>query len=437
MGDAPTLVGQTIDGHVLVRVLASGGMGEVYLARHERLGVQRAIKVISSAERADPVAKERFRREAQVLARLQHNAIVQLVEFGELEDSGWLYLVMEYVEGPNLQQVINGRGAMRVADALVVLEQIASALAHAHGTGIIHRDLKPANVLLRGGDVRQVKVIDFGLARMINADPMVRLTAKGQMLGSAQFMAPEQCLGDQEITSAADVYAFAGLAYTLLSGKALFSHSRLTRLIAAHAHEQPERLSTRCTIPPLLDDLLLACLAKEPKMRPTAADVTNHLGRLSRNAPSEPEGFDEDTELVELARMVDKPPPDGGSGVSARLVSQAIALVTELAVALSAHDPELAELDQTLLRTRASIEALETDLADLDRKNEQEPANEEVARDRLGVIEQILVLRKRIKETQLQLAAKVDRLRTNADSTTRRLFAEVDHLLGELRSLSR
>jgi len=410
-------------------------MGEVYLARHERLGIQRAIKVISSTERADPIAKERFRREAQVLARLQHNAIVQLVEFGELEDSGWLYLVMEYVEGPNLQQAINSRGAMRLPDALVALEQIASALAHAHGAGIIHRDLKPANVLLRGGDVRQVKVIDFGLARMATAEDATRLTAKGQMLGSAQFMAPEQCLG-QEITSAADVYALAGLAYTLLSGAAVFTHSRLTRLIAAHSHEQPPRLSTRCTVPSLLDDLLLACLAKEPRMRPSAAEVTNHLSRLARNtATTEDETLDDDTELVELARMVDNPPPDGGSGASARLVSQAIAVVSELAVALSSHDPELAELNQTLLHTRSAIDTLEAELAELDRKNELEPANEAIARDRLDVIEQVVALRKRIKDTQLQLAAKVDRMRTSADTTTRRLFAEVDHLLGELRSI--
>src|SRR5688572_25008247 len=207
-----TLVGQVVDGHELIRVLAAGGMGEVYLARHMRLGVLRAIKVIRDNQREDANAAERFSQEAQVLSRLQHNSIVQIIEFGEL-DNGWPFLAMEYVEGPNLDQLVEGLGPLGLADALLVLEQIASALDYAHRQNVVHRDLKPANVLLRGGDVRQVKVIDFGLARTLS-DARARLTAQGQMVGSPLYMAPEQAEGSLDASSAVDSYALAGVAYT-------------------------------------------------------------------------------------------------------------------------------------------------------------------------------------------------------------------------------
>jgi serine/threonine-protein kinase len=198
-----TLVGQVVDGHELLRVLAAGGMGEVYLARHLRLGVHRAIKVIRDNQRETAHATERFHLEAQVLSRLQHNSIVQIIEFGELPN-GWPFLAMEYVDGPNLDQVIEASGPMALGPALEVLAQIAEALEYAHRQNVIHRDLKPANVLLRGGDIRQVKVIDFGLARTVSAGALHRLTAEGQMVGSPLYMAPEQADGQLDVTGAVD-----------------------------------------------------------------------------------------------------------------------------------------------------------------------------------------------------------------------------------------
>jgi len=295
-----TLAGRLVDGYELLRILATGGMGDVYLARHVKLGVQRAIKVICSNQRFDPKVAARFEREARVLARLQHNSIVQIVELGRLEE-GWPYFVMEYVEGPSLDQMLESRGMMRVADALLVLAQIANALAYAHAEGIVHRDLKPANVLLRNGDLQQVKIIDFGLAHIIDED-IVRLTARGQLIGSPAYMAPEQARGVLEITPAADVYALAGVAYLLLSGDPPFTIRRPVELICAHATKMPPRLSERLAdLPMMLDDLLFACLSKEPELRPPAGKLASHLTRLAREAAAEAM-LDESATLVEPAR---------------------------------------------------------------------------------------------------------------------------------------
>ena len=306
-----TLHGRLVDGHELVRMLASGGMGDVYLARHAKLGVHRAIKVICANQRIDPKAVARFEREARVLARLQHNSIVQIVEVGHL-DEGWPYLLMEYVDGPSLDQLLEVRGQMRLPDALAVLEQIANALAFAHAANVIHRDLKPANVLLRNGELRQVKIIDFGLAHIIDDDTVrsVRLTEKGQIVGSPLFMAPEQAQGVLDITPAVDVYALAAVGYLLITGDPPFPIKKPIELMHAHTTKTPPRLSERhADLPPMLDDLLFACLSKEPHQRPTAAKLANHLARLERAAAAD--AALDDTELEQYGdTMLQRTPRD-------------------------------------------------------------------------------------------------------------------------------
>jgi serine/threonine protein kinase len=189
--------------------------------------------------------RERFVREAQVLARLQHNSIVQIVEFGALEN-GWPFLAMEYIEGSNLERLVEAR-PLPLSPTLVVLEQLASALAYAHDRGVVHRDLKPSNVLVRGGDVRQVKIIDFGLALVLDSDAP-RLTDEKQMIGSVAYMAPEQVERERNVTGAADIYALAGLAYRLLSGAPPFTYSSPVRLMTARsAAPTRRRCSTRCS----------------------------------------------------------------------------------------------------------------------------------------------------------------------------------------------
>lgn len=279
--DRGALAGEIVAGHELLRSLAAGGMGEIYLARHRALGMERAIKVIRTDLRDDGAARERFVREAQVLARLQHNSIVQIIDFGELPN-GWPFLAMEYIDGPNLDQVVE-KGPMPLPSALLVLEQIALALDYAHKRSVIHRDLKPGNVLVRDGDVRQVKVIDFGLAYTQGTEAHKRLTLEGQLVGSPLYMAPEQADGRLDVTQAVDVYAFGGIAYTLITGIPPFHGMSLLRLIAAHADDVPPRVSSRFPdVPPFLDSLLFACLAKDPSARPHSEELAGHLTRLAR-----------------------------------------------------------------------------------------------------------------------------------------------------------
>jgi serine/threonine protein kinase len=363
---------------------------------------------------------------------------------------------MEYVEGPNLDQVISGLGPMRLQDALVVLEQIANALAYAHGINVIHRDLKPTNIMLRNGDVRQVKVIDFGLARMVTGETLSRLTAEGQMLGSPFYMAPEQAAGDPNVAPAADIYALAGVAYTLLSGKPVFPLTSAIELIAAHELTTPQRLSERClNIPSLLDELLFACLAKRPESRPRADEVLSHLAKLARKIADVGLG---DTSPIpnasvrkatmmqphrslldsELARIVKQPPKDDGSGIGDALMNQAIAVVSELAAALSIHDPEVAQLKHEVERTTASIDELEMELVLLESRLDEVDRDEraDIERERRAIVEQLASLRTQMVDARYRLAAKVDGMRASADGEARKLFAEVDDVLVQLRSVS-
>src|SRR5688572_20135149 len=197
-GGAGPLLGHLIHGHEIVRMLGAGGMGEVYLAREQSLGALRVIKVIHDDHRENEQARKRFAVEAMSLSHLQHTNIVQVIDYGRL-DNGWPFLLMEYIDGPNLDDEIDHKGPRSIPETLTIVAQIAAALDYAHRAEVVHRDLKPGNVLLRHGDPRQVKVIDYGLARVLSQDMVTRLTADRQIMGSPQFMAPEQATGALDV----------------------------------------------------------------------------------------------------------------------------------------------------------------------------------------------------------------------------------------------
>ena len=277
--EADELVGQVVDGRFeLVRVLGAGAMGKIYLARQLSLDLMRAVKIIGGIADQDGSAERRFRREALAMSRLQHDKITQIIDFGTLGE-GKNYLVMEYIEGEDLQQKLDRERYLRLRPAVEVLIQIAQAVSYAHEKGIVHRDLKPANVLLSSGDVSQVKVIDFGLAKLLTDEGLTKLTANQQLLGTPIFMSPEQCLC-APVGAPADVYAMAGIAYYCISGKPVFLERTVTSMIVAQTYHQAVPLSERCTglvIPPALDQLLLDCLKKEPTARPTAREFLTAL----------------------------------------------------------------------------------------------------------------------------------------------------------------
>lgn len=447
-----TLAGQHVAGHELVRVLASGGMGEVYLARHLTLDMLRAIKVIHNNLREHEDAQIRFAREAQVLARLSHNSIVQIIDFGALSN-GWPYLAMEYIDGPNLEQVVESSGPMALSLAILVLEQIASALHYAHEQNVIHRDLKPANVLVRGGDPRQVKVIDFGLA-YTHDDGQLRLTAEGQMVGSPLYMAPEQGAGSVDVTAAVDVYALGGVAYTLLSGKPPFHGMSMLQLLSSHADESPPRLGSRCPeLPRFLDELLYACLAKDPSARPHIDELVGHLARLARttepgppvpaiSAPSQvtamgatmaaPRGSES-----AIARLIDRPPPDDGSGVAPALVNQMFAIIGDLAVNLSSEDRELSVLHAESERARSDLTELEMEMALIDATLEHAPSGPRAALidDQRKRAARVRDLKERGSELLRQMIGRVEVQRGRGDGAAVQLFAEVDQVLEQLYAL--
>ncbi len=285
------LIGQVVNGLRIESVLGEGGMGAVFLARQPGLGLTRALKVIRAELHSNQEVEKRFRREAMAMSRLQHNNIVQILDLGTL-DNGWPYLAMEFIAGTNVQQQIETQGPFSLLNTLLILQQLASALAYAHAQGIAHRDLKPENVVLRDGDPNQVKIIDFGLAKILSDEGMTQLTGAGQLLGSPLYMAPEQAgLG---VTGApADVYALAGVAYFLLSGHGAFRWSdygcNAMQVIVGHCHDQPDGLGSRCPtlqVPPLLEALLLACLSKDAAKRPSADELVSHFTRLLQEQAS-------------------------------------------------------------------------------------------------------------------------------------------------------
>lgn len=208
-------IGRNFDGWRIESLLGSGGMGRVYRARQESLHRPVAIKVLPPERSSDAQFVHRFHREAQILASLSHPHIVQVIDRGVVE--GHLYLVMEYVDGESLRQRMR-RGLIPPKEGYRILRDVLDALAHAHKRGVVHRDIKPENVLLSSDGI--VKVADFGLSRVYGDDPEVtRLTRTEFMLGTFEYMAPEQRERAKEADWRSDLYAGAVVLYEMLTGE--------------------------------------------------------------------------------------------------------------------------------------------------------------------------------------------------------------------------
>jgi serine/threonine protein kinase len=209
------------DTYVVETLHARGGMALVYRVRHAELGVTRALKVLQPQFAKDADFAQRFRREAQLMAQLRHPNIAEVYDFGSTPQ-GWLYLIMEWLEGEDLQQVLRRQPRLSVETVAALSQQIAAALTLAHTAGVTHRDLKPGNILLdRGSSGPQVKVVDFGIAR-IRTDGSPQ-TLPGIVMGTPGYMAPEQILGSGDTTGAhSDQFALGVMLYEMLLGARLF-----------------------------------------------------------------------------------------------------------------------------------------------------------------------------------------------------------------------
>ena len=282
-GDSNDLAPGTIVGEYCVETkIGDGGMGAVYAAKHPTIGKRVAIKIMAPRLSRDPAAVERFVGEARAVAAIRHPGIVDVFGFGELAD-GRLYLVMELLYGESLGGCLEHK-RLTLADALDLLFQMTRALEAAHDEGIIHRDLKPENVfLVRVAKEPKpiVKLLDFGLAKLVdNADRSVRRTQSGQLLGTPLYMSPEQCRA-KLVDHRTDIYALGCIAYELFCGRVPFDFDNVAELFAAHLTEEAPRPCVLWPqIPPALDTLLLAMLAKDAASRPTLDHIQRTISTL-------------------------------------------------------------------------------------------------------------------------------------------------------------
>jgi serine/threonine-protein kinase len=246
------------------RTLGSGGMATVFLARDRDLDRLVAVKVLADHLAANAAFRRRFVREATLAARLQHPNVVTVFDAGE--DGERPFIVMEYVEGETLADVLRRRGRLPPEEALGLARQAADGLAHAHAAGLVHRDVKPQNLLLRSDGT--LKVADFGIARSAE---LTQLTELGTVLGTAGYLAPEQAAGG-EVTAATDVYALGVVVYELLTGRRPYAVGSLAELGRAHAGEPV--VPVRELVPdvsPATEAALMRALALRPEYRPASA----------------------------------------------------------------------------------------------------------------------------------------------------------------------
>lgn len=290
--DTPSLVGRIFGGQFrLESLLGRGGMGEVYLAEQLELGRQVVLKLLLHSQWSSPEVEERFRREARVLARLNHPNIVQLYSFGRSDD-GISYLAMEYIEGRTLTSMITERGALPESLVLSMLDQICSALVEAHRHGIVHRDLKPDNVMTteRYGQPAFVKVLDFGIAKLTRTHD-ARLTQSGAILGTPQYMAPEQ-LREQPVDERTDIYALGLIGYELLTGEVPFDGDNTMDLMLRVLNEEPVPLSRKphgAHVSHATQELITRCIAKQPEQRfQTSTELRDALAAIARNTSPSP-----------------------------------------------------------------------------------------------------------------------------------------------------
>ena len=275
-------LGTRLGPYEILSAIGAGGMGEVYRARDTRLDRTVAIKILPAAVAGDPTFRERFDREARAVAALNHPHICALYDIGE--ESGTAFLVMEHLEGETLADRL-AKGALPIDQALKYAIQIAEALDKAHHAGIVHRDLKPGNIMLTKSGA---KLLDFGLAKTSSAASLSSMsilptahspvTAQGTILGTLQYMAPEQVEG-READARSDIFAFGAIVYEMVTGKRAFEGKSQASVIAAILDREPPAMSALQPLTPsILDHIVQRCMAKDPDERwQSAGDVMREL----------------------------------------------------------------------------------------------------------------------------------------------------------------
>ena len=307
------LVGQVVaDRYHVVKKLGEGGMGQVYLAEHVKMGRRSAIKVMNPSMVHDPDAVARFNREASNASRITHPNVCAIYDFGETPE-GLIYLAMEYIEGEPLTDLLEREGALKLPRAVHIFRQVADALQAAHDLGIVHRDLKPDNIMLTkgkgGADV--VKVVDFGIAKAVGGDESgQKVTKTGLVVGTPEFMSPEQLSGDK-LDGRSDLYSLALVFYKMLTGELPFRADTVQETMIKRLTDEPAPLAvTRpdLSFPPGLQEVLDNALTRTPVDRyQTVAkfsqDVASVAGVGSETAavPATRAGASDKTQLLDTS----------------------------------------------------------------------------------------------------------------------------------------
>jgi serine/threonine-protein kinase len=269
------MIGQTIGNYVVQKKVGEGGMGVVYLAEHPRIHRRVAIKVLLPQYAQNPQVVSRFFNEAKAANEIRNEHIVDILDFGELPD-GAPYIIMEWLDGRSLGDVLDKAGKLPLARAVHIARGIARALSAAHAHGIVHRDLKPDNIFLleRTGDADFVKVLDFGIAKLVGSEQAASdvKTKTGALIGTPSYMSPEQCRGIA-VDQRSDIYSLGVILYRMLTGRLPFEAEALGELLLQHMTQQPKSLREHePTLPPSVDAAVLRALEKDPAKRPGHVD---------------------------------------------------------------------------------------------------------------------------------------------------------------------
>lgn len=275
------MIGQVVDGRYRIeRLIGRGGMGYVFACRHVVVGKPAAMKVLRLGPNQSDGVLARFVREAQTANAIRSRHIVEMSDFGQMED-GFFYVVMELLEGMSLTRAMR-EGRLSKADYLRVFLQMADALHLVHSQGIVHRDLKPDNVFLvhENGDPLFVKLLDFGIAKVVHAQN-AGLTETGVVLGTPYYMSPEQARGDK-VDHRADIYSFGVMMYRAFTGKLPFVAESMVGVLTRHVMEPPEPPSHFADVDAFTEQVILRCLAKSPAARfQTMAEVAAELRAIA------------------------------------------------------------------------------------------------------------------------------------------------------------
>ena len=267
-GGSDVAVGSHVAGYRIEELVGRGGMGAVYRAEEARLGRKVALKVIAADLAEDSRFRERFLRESRIAASLDHPHVVPIYQAGE--EDGALFIAMRYVEGTDLAKLLAADGALEPGRAVALLEQVAEALDAAHEQGLVHRDVKPSNILISvAAGKEHCYLSDFGLTKRTGS--LSGVSAPGDVVGTLEYVAPEQITGD-DVDARADLYSLGCVLYECLAGESPFPRATDVALLWAHVHEEPTPPSeARAELPRALDPVLARALAKDPSRRQSSA----------------------------------------------------------------------------------------------------------------------------------------------------------------------